>query len=153
MSRKGPSKFEKYLTFWVFLCIIARIAIGKLAPKTAAFLDSLSIKVNGAPVISIPIAIYLFFMMFPIMVKIDCASVIKTDKSPKPVGLPLFANWTVKPFIMFLIAYFSIGILFRNFIGTDTGGLVKLPPGADWAVGSINGAGKVALENGLELTK
>ncbi len=148
---RALSKFEKYLTLWVFLCIVVGIAVGKLAPKTATFLDSLSINVNGAPVISIPIAICLFFMMFPIMVKIDFASVIKAGKSPKPVGLTLFANWAVKPFSMFLIAYLFLGVLFKNFIGADAVDLVKLPPGADWAVGSIHGAGRVVLENGIRM--
>ncbi len=148
---KELSKFEKYLTLWVFLCIVAGIAIGKLAPSTATFLDGLSIYVNGAPVISIPIAICLFFMMFPIMVKIDFTSVIKAGKSPKPVSLTLFANWAVKPFSMFIIAYVFLGILFKNFIGADAVDLVKLPPGADWAIGSIHGAGRVVLENGIRM--
>jgi ACR3 family arsenite transporter len=145
------SKFEKYLTLWVFLCIFAGILIGKFAPSTAAYLDGLSINVNGAPVISIPIAICLFFMMFPIMVKIDFTRVVRAGKSPKPVGLTLFANWAVKPFTMFLIAYVFLGIIFKNFIGTDAIDLVKLPPGADWAVGSIHGAGRVVLENGIRM--
>ncbi|MGC9315697.1 MAG: arsenic resistance protein, partial [bacterium] len=148
---RALSKFEKYLTLWVFLCIVAGILIGKFAPSTAAYLDGLSINVNGAPVISIPIAICLFFMMFPIMVKIDFTRVVRAGKSPKPVGLTLFANWAVKPFTMFLIAYVFLGIIFKNFIGADATDLVKLPPGADWAVGSIHGAGRVVLENGIRM--
>ncbi|MCJ7680332.1 MAG: arsenical-resistance protein, partial [Candidatus Aminicenantes bacterium] len=68
---KGLSAFERYLSVWVILCIGAGIALGKIAPKAATFLDSLSINVNKAPVVSIPIAVCLFFMMYPIMVKID----------------------------------------------------------------------------------
>ena len=64
----------------------------------------MSIFVNGAPVVSIPIAICLFFMMYPIMVKIDFASVIKAGKSGKPVWLTLFVNWAIKPFTMYAIA-------------------------------------------------
>lgn len=148
---RALSKFEKYLTLWVFLCIVAGILIGKFAPEVAAYLDGLSINVNGAPVISIPIAICLFFMMFPIMVKIDFTRVVRAGKSPKPVGLTLFANWAVKPFTMFLIAYVFLGIIFKNFIGADATDFVKLPPGADWAVGSIHGAGRVVLENGVRM--
>jgi ACR3 family arsenite transporter len=71
------SVFEKYLTLWVLLCIGAGVLIGKVAPGMAKYLDSLAISVNDAPVVSIPIALCLFFMMYPIMVKIDFAKVIK----------------------------------------------------------------------------
>jgi ACR3 family arsenite transporter len=64
----------------------------------------MSILVNGAPVVSIPIAICLFFMMYPIMVKIDFARVARAGRTPKPVLLTLFMNWAVKPFTMFFIA-------------------------------------------------
>jgi ACR3 family arsenite transporter len=143
--------FEKYLSLWVILCIAAGIIIGKIAPKTAQFLDGLAIYVNESPVVSIPIAVCLFFMMYPIMVKIDFSNVIKSGKTPKPIGLTLFANWAVKPFTMYFIAIFFLGFLFRTFIGVDATDLVKLPPGADWAVGSIHGAGKVVLHEGLKM--
>jgi len=68
--------FEKYLTIWVFLCIIGGIALGRIAPDIAVKLDSLSIYQ-----VSIPIAICLFFMMYPIMVKIDFAEIIKAGKN------------------------------------------------------------------------
>ena len=147
----GLNIFVKYLTVWVLLCIMAGILFGKVAPGVARFLDGLAIYVNGAPVISIPIAICLFFMMYPIMVKIDFAEVLKAGKSLKPVGLTLFANWAVKPFTMYLIAYLFLGILFRNFIGVDATDLVKLPPGVAWEVGSVHGAGIVILNEGIKM--
>ncbi len=70
---KGLSFFERNLTAWVAFCIGAGIVLGKLAPGVARYLDGLSVFVNGAPVVSIPIAICLFFMMYPILVKIDFA--------------------------------------------------------------------------------
>jgi ACR3 family arsenite transporter len=143
--------FEKYLTLWVLLCIALGIIIGKAAPKMAKFLDGLAIYVNESPVVSIPIAICLFFMMYPIMVKIDFSNVIKSGKTPKPIGLTLFANWAIKPFTMYFIAIFFLGILFKTFIGADATDLVKLPPGADWVLGSIHGAGKVVLHEGLKM--
>jgi ACR3 family arsenite transporter len=143
--------FEKYLSLWVILCIAAGIIIGKIAPNTAKFLDGMAIYVNQSPVVSIPIAICLFFMMYPIMVKIDFSNVIKSGKTPKPIGLTLFANWAVKPFTMYFIAIFFLGFLFKTFIGVDATDLVKLPPGADWAVGSLHGAGKVVLHGGLKM--
>lgn len=73
--------FEKYLSIWVLLCIAAGIILGKIAPNLAKYLDSLAIYVGKAPVVSIPIAICLFFMMYPIMVKIDFREVLKAGKS------------------------------------------------------------------------
>ncbi len=143
--------FEKYLPLWVVLCIASGIIIGKVAPKTAKFLDGLAIYINESPIVSVPIAICLFFMMYPIMVKIDFSNVIKSGKTPKPIGLTLFANWIVKPFTMYFIAIFFLGILFKTFIGADATDLVKLPPGADWDVGTIHGSAKVVLHEGLRM--
>ncbi len=150
-NQGGLNIFEKYLTVWVLLCIVAGIIFGKVAPGAAQFLDGIAIYINGAPVISIPIAICLFFMMYPIMVKIDFAEVLRAGKSPKPVGLTLFANWAIKPFTMYLIAYFFLGFLFRNLIGVDATDLVKLPPGVDWTVGSVHGAGTVVLSESIRM--
>ncbi|MFP3937145.1 MAG: ACR3 family arsenite efflux transporter [Phycisphaerae bacterium] len=120
VSDKKLNVFEKYLTIWVALCIAAGILLGKLAPGVAETLDGIAIYVGGAPVVSIPIAIALFFMMYPIMVKIDFAEVIRAGKSPRPVLLTLIVNWGVKPFTMFAIATFFIGYVFRGFIpGTE----------------------------------
>ena len=83
-DRKMTSVFERYLTVWVILCIAAGIVLGKFAPGLAKSLDGIAIHVNKAPVVSIPIAVCLFFMMYPIMVKIDFGSVIKAGKSGKP---------------------------------------------------------------------
>ncbi len=145
------SFFERYLTIWVGLCIVAGILLGKFVPGLAHRLDSMALYVNGAPVVSIPIAICLFFMMYPIMVKIDFAQVIKAGKSPKPVGLTLFINWAVKPFTMYAIAFIFLGILFKGFIGPNAVDFVKLPPGADWLLGSVHGAGKVVMHNGVKM--
>ena len=143
--------FEKYLTVWVLLCIGAGIVIGKAAPEVAKFLDSLAIYVGEAPVVSIPIAVCLFFMMYPIMVKIDFARVLRAGKSPKPVGLTLFANWAVKPFTMYAISLFFLGFVFNKLIGATATDLVKVPLGADWAVGTVHGAGTVVMYNGIKM--
>ncbi len=124
-DRRMSSPFERYLTLWVTLCILAGILLGRLAPGLAHALDNMAIVVNGAPVISIPIAVCLFFMMYPIMVKIDFARVIKAGKTPKPVLLTLFVNWAIKPFTMFLIAgafltlFHRLGLLPGNEIVKD----------------------------------
>ncbi len=148
---KGLGFFEKYLTVWVILSILAGIGLGKVAPDFAKALDSMAISVGGAPVVSIPIAICLFFMMYPIMVKIDFTEVVKAGKSIKPVGLTLFINWAVKPFTMYAIAVFFLGKVFIHFIGPDTVDLVRLPFGLDLEPGATYGLGTVVLENGVRM--
>lgn len=150
-KERSLSFFEKYLTLWVFVCIALGVSIGKVAPEAAKLLDGLAIYVSGAPVVSIPIAICLFFMMYPIMVKIDFAEVIKAGKSPKPVWLTLFVNWAIKPFTMYAIAYIFLGIVFKGLIGSEAVDFVKLPPGADWLLGSMHGAGTVVMYEGLKM--
>jgi ACR3 family arsenite transporter len=148
---KGLSLFEKYLSVWVILCIVVGIILGKVAPGFAQYLDGLAIYVGEAPVVSIPNAICLFFMMYPIMVKIDFGEVIKAGKSGKPVGLTLFVNWAVKPFTMYAIALFFLGTLFYGFIGPDAMDYVKMPFGLDLPVGTVYGSGKIVLVNGLKV--
>ena len=143
--------FERYLTLWVILCIVAGIVLGKLAPGFAKTLDGMAIYVGGAPVVSIPIAICLFFMMYPIMVKIDFAEVLQAGKSIKPVGLTLFVNWAIKPFTMYAIALFFLGFLFRAFIGTNAVDIVKMPFGLDLPVGAVYGVGKVIEQAGVKV--
>ena len=150
-ERKMTNIFERYLTLWVGLCIVGGIVLGKIAPGFAKSLDGMAISVNGAPVVSIPIAICLFFMMYPIMVKIDFASVIKAGKSGKPVFLTLFVNWCIKPFTMYGISVLFLGVLFRGFIGADATDLVKIPFGLDLAVGAIHGSGTVVLHEGVKM--
>ena len=150
-DRKMTSIFERYLTLWVGLCIVGGIVLGKIAPGVAQQLDSMAIFVNGAPVVSIPIAICLFFMMYPIMVKIDFASVVKAGKSGKPVLLTLFLNWCIKPFTMYGIAIFFLGFLFRGLIGTEAIDILKMPFGLDLPVGATHGAGVVVLQDGIKM--
>jgi ACR3 family arsenite transporter len=109
------SFFERYLTLWVFLCIGIGILLGRLFPAIATTLDAMSIYQ-----VSIPIAICLFFMMYPIMVKIDFTQAKKAVQTPKPVALTLIVNWLIKPFTMVVFAQFFLGWLFRPLItGTE----------------------------------
>jgi ACR3 family arsenite transporter len=148
---KGLGFFERYLSAWVILCIIAGILLGKLAPKAAVFLDGLAFYVNEAPVVSIPIAVCLFFMMYPIMVKIDFADVLKAGKNIKPVSLTLFVNWAIKPFTMYAIAVLFLGILFKNLIGAEAIDHIKMPLGLDLPVGAEYGSGTVVLMDGIKM--
>jgi ACR3 family arsenite transporter len=148
---KGLGFFEKYLTVWVILCIGVGIALGKLAPGVATYLDGLAIYVGDAPVVSIPIAICLFFMMYPIMVKIDFAEVLKAGRSMKPVGLTLVVNWLVKPFTMYAISLFFLGTAFYGFIGPEAIDHVKMPLGVDLAAGATYGSGTVVMVDGVKM--
>ncbi len=145
------SVFERHLTVWVALCIVGGILLGKFAPGIAETLDGMAISVNGAPVVSVPIAICLFLMMYPIMVKIDFHEVVRAGKSVRPVGLTLFINWAVKPFTMYAIASVFLGSLFLGFIGPDAKDLVKLPLGESLAVGDVYGSGTVVLVDGVKM--
>jgi len=107
--------------------------------------------VNGVPVVSVPIAICLFCMMYPIMVKIDFASVVRAGRSGRPVWLTLFVNWAIKPFTMYAIALLFLGVLFRGLIGAEAVDLVKMPFGLDLPVGARHGAGTVALHEGVKM--
>ena len=147
---KGLSLFEKYLSVWVILCIVVGIILGKVAPGFAKYLDGLAIYVGEAPVVSIPIAVCLFFMMYPIMVKIDFGEVIKAGKNAKPVALTLFVNWAIKPFTMYAISVFFLGTLFYGFIGPEEMDYVKMPLGLNLPVGATHGVGKVVLINGIK---
>ena len=148
---KGLNVFEKYLTLWVILCIGAGIVLGKFAPGFAKALDGMAVYVGEAPVVSIPIAVCLFFMMYPIMVKIDFAEVLKAGKSARPVGLTLFVNWAIKPFTMYAIAFLFLGVVFRGLIGPDAVDHVKMPFGLDLGLGATYGAGKVVLVDGVKM--
>ena len=151
-SKSAMSLFERYLTLWVGLCMAGGIALGSIAPGLAQTLDGMSIEINGAPVISIPIAICLFFMMYPIMVKIDFGEIVQAGKSTKPVLLTLFVNWAVKPFTMYGISVLFLGGILNGLIGADAVDLVKLPLGLDLAAGATYGAGTVVeTANGLML--
>ncbi len=150
-KKRDMGLFERYLTLWVGLCIVLGILLGAWLPQFAKSLEAMSINVNGAPVISIPIAVCLFFMMYPIMVKIDFAEVVKAGKTVKPVSLTLLINWAVKPFTMYGIAYLFLGVLFQQFIGVDAVDLVKMPLGQDLAIGERYGSGEVVMVDGVKM--
>ncbi|MBW1709882.1 MAG: ACR3 family arsenite efflux transporter [Deltaproteobacteria bacterium] len=148
---KGLSFFEKYLTVWVVLCVLAGIVLGKVTPGVAKYLDGLAIYIGEAPVVSIPIAVCLFFMMYPIMVKIDFGEVIRAGKNTKPVLLTLVINWVIKPFTMYGISVFFLGTVFYGLIGPDAVDMVKMPLGLDLPVGANHGAGIVVLVDGVKM--
>ncbi|MBW2426907.1 MAG: ACR3 family arsenite efflux transporter [Deltaproteobacteria bacterium] len=143
--------FERWLSVWVALCILAGITLGRIAPGAARSLDDLAIHVDGAPVISIPIALCLFFMMYPIMVKIDFGQVLRAGRAMKPVALTLFLNWAIKPFTMAALSSFFLGSVFLGFIGPEAVDHVKLPFGVELELGASYGSGTVVLVDGARM--
>jgi len=110
----GISFFDRYLSLWVALCIIVGIAIGKFLPIVPETLG----KLEYANV-SIPIAVLIWIMIFPMMLKIDFGSIVNAVKMPKGLTVTLVVNWLIKPFSMFGIAYFFFYILFKAIIPAE----------------------------------
>ncbi len=148
---KGLSSFERYLYLWVILCIAGGIMLGKLAPNIAKYFDRMAIYIDDAPIVSIPIAVCLFFMMYPIMVKIDFGEILKAGKNAKPVGLTLVVNWLIKPFTMYGISVLFLGTIFYKFIGQDALDYVKIPLGMNLDLGAKYGEGAVVLYEGIKM--
>lgn len=111
---EGISFFDRFLSLWVAACIIAGIAIGKFLPAIPELLE----KFEYASV-SIPIAILIWIMIFPMMLKIDFGSIVNAIKMPKGLGVTLTVNWLIKPFTMFGIAWFFFFVIFKAFISQD----------------------------------
>lgn len=108
------SFFDRYLSVWVALCIVAGIAIGKLLPIVPETLSQYEYY-N----VSLPIAILIWIMIFPMMLKIDFSSVVNAVKMPKGLTITLVINWLVKPFTMFGIAWLFFYVIFKAFIPAD----------------------------------
>lgn len=111
---QGMSFFDRYLTLWVAICIVAGIAIGKLLP----FIPEALGKLEYANV-SIPIAVLIWIMIFPMMLKIDFTSIVNAVKMPKGLTITLVVNWLIKPFTMFGIAWLFFYVIFKAFISAD----------------------------------
>ena len=90
--------FERYLTAWVFVCMIVGVALRKLLPGAVAGLSRLEFG-QGSQV-NVPIAILIWLMIYPMMLKIDFGSLVGVTKRPKGLLVTLFVNWLVKPFSM-----------------------------------------------------
>jgi arsenite transporter len=107
------STFERYLTVWVFLCILAGIALGHLMPDVFHVIGAAEVaKVN------IPVAVLIWLMIIPMLIKIDFAALSQVGRHWRGIGVTLFINWAVKPFSMALLGWLFIGDLFRPMLPT-----------------------------------
>lgn len=111
MQKKDISFFERFLTLWVLLCMAAGIVIGKFIPQIPSFLS----KFEYANV-SIPIAILIWLMIYPMMLKVNFASVKNVGKNPKGLFVTWITNWLIKPFTMYGIAFLFFMVIFKQLI-------------------------------------
>ena len=109
-QKKDIGIFEKYLTLWVIICMIAGVLIGKFLPGIPAFLS----KFEYAQV-SIPIAVLIWLMIYPMMMKVDFNSIKNIRKNPQGLYVTWVANWLIKPFTMYGIAWFFFYCLPENY--------------------------------------
>jgi ACR3 family arsenite transporter len=110
------SFFERNLTFWVAICMVIGVLIGKFLPAIPEYLT----RFEYAKV-SIPIAVLIWLMIFPMMMKVDFASIKDVGKNPKGLLITWMINWLIKPFSMFAIAYFFFFVLFQPWISPELG--------------------------------
>jgi ACR3 family arsenite transporter len=113
-NKTGISFFERYLTVWVALCMLSGILIGKFTPGIPAFLG----KLEYANV-SIPVAVLIWIMIYPMMMKVDFKSVKDIGKNPKGLFVTWITNWLIKPFSMFGIAWLFFYVIFKNLIPAE----------------------------------
>jgi len=110
-DRRGIGFFEKYLSVWVILCIVVGVAIGRYT----AFIPNFLSRLEYARV-SIPVAILIWLMIYPMMLRVDFASIVNATKKPKGLTVTVVTNWLIKPFTMYAIALFFFKVVFKNFI-------------------------------------
>lgn len=112
MAEKRLDFFERYLSVWVGLCIVVGIVLGKLFPSLFLVLSHMEVSH-----VNLPIAILIWLMIYPMMLKIDFAAVLKVGEKPRGLLITLFINWIVKPFSMALLGWLFFKNLFLPFIG------------------------------------
>ncbi len=110
--------FERYLTVWVFLCMIAGVALGRILPGLTATLSDMEFG-RGSQV-NIPIGVLLWLMIYPMMLKVDFSAIGGIAKRPKGLLVTLFVNWLVKPFSMALLAWIFMQHVFSAWIDAET---------------------------------
>lgn len=111
---RGIGFFQKYLTLWVAICMVIGVLIGKFIPGIPVFLNQFEYAK-----VSIPVAILIWLMIYPMMMKVDFKSIRDVGKNPKGLFVTWVTNWLIKPFTMYGIAALFFYVVFRNFITPD----------------------------------
>lgn len=110
-KKQGISIFQRYLTLWVLLCMVLGVLIGKYLPSVPTFLNQFEYAK-----VSIPMAILIWLMIYPMMIRVDFQSIKNVGKSPKGLFVTWVTNWLIKPFSMYGIASLFFFIIFKSFI-------------------------------------
>jgi arsenite transporter len=110
--------FERYLTVWVLLCMVAGVAFGRMWPGLTSTLSHLEFS-RGSQV-NVPIGILLWLMIYPMMLKVDFGALAGIARRPRGLMVTLFVNWLVKPFSMALLAWFFMQHVFARWIDPET---------------------------------
>lgn len=105
------SVFERYLTLWVALCIVAGVVLGHLAPGVFHVVGAIEVAQ-----VNLPVAALIWLMIVPMLIRIDFAALGAVGKHWRGIGVTLFVNWAVKPFSMALLGWFFIGWVFRGWL-------------------------------------
>lgn len=113
-TAKKMGFFDRYLSLWVGLCMVAGIFLGRLVPDAIA-----ELRVLEFSKINLPIAVLIWLMIYPMMLKVNFASIVGAGKNPKGLGITLFVNWLVKPFSMAFLGWLFFKHLFSTWIGPD----------------------------------
>jgi ACR3 family arsenite transporter len=113
-SDKHIGFFARYLTLWVAFCIVAGVLIGQYIPAVPAFLKTMEYA-N----VSIPVAVLIWLMIYPMMLKVDFKSIVNAGRKPKGLIVTLVVNWLIKPFTMYIIAWFFLKVVFKTLIPSD----------------------------------
>src|SRR5919106_5117168 len=114
IEEKRLNLFERYLTLWVGLCMAAGLALGKWMPEVTQQLRGLELGQGSQ--INLPIAILIWLMIIPMMMKVDFASIRNVGKRPKGLLVTAFVNWLVKPFSMAVIAWLFFRYVFAPWV-------------------------------------
>ena len=113
-EKKAISFFEKFLTLWVLICMGLGVLIGHFLPSVGAFLSSLEVAS-----VNIPIAVLIWLMIYPMMLKIDFTSIKQVGKQPKGLFLTWVVNWLIKPFTMFGLSSLFFYVIFQSVIPAE----------------------------------
>ncbi|HBL25813.1 MAG TPA: arsenical-resistance protein, partial [Acidobacteria bacterium] len=112
---KRMNVFERYLSIWVALCMVAGVGLGKLLPDLVSRLQR--IEAGEGSHINIPIAVLIWLMIYPMMLKIDFSSILRVGRRPGGLLVTLVINWVVKPFSMAFLGWLFFRHLFLPWIG------------------------------------
>jgi ACR3 family arsenite transporter len=126
MPRPAMGLFERYLTLWVALCIVAGVLLGQIAPDVFHRIGNLTVAQ-----VNLPVAVLVWLMIVPMLLKIDPAALREVGRHWRGIAATVGVNWLVKPFSMALLAWIFIGHLFRPWLPADqlasyTAGLILL---------------------------